>query len=670
MMNLSSILNREKKSSGKAERINLFEESGAAQELRKAGIEEAVRKLAKQFKEVEDAYRELIQNSIDSDTNQIDVYFTEEDAGDGLTDLTVNVEDYGCGMDDDERVEFFLNLHKSSKKDDEDKIGQYGIGIASILALEPHTITVESSKGNMKGWSMVINDVMENPKTTFDETNGRIGTRVGLTKRFTSAEAEEYKKKVRDKIAFFCERSRTPIYVEDDLINIPFDLDTRVKVSGGTMDTEYVMGVGLGDGYEFFNTRLKLEEGSEELIDEGIYCLISSKRFSHSPSRDKVRRNEGFSNVMNNVRSKTEHLFLKSLEAIEHYQNLEIPNTPEPPKKAIRLSDGTVKTIDSRQKQKSIEKLIDEKKDMDGFFEGGVQAAWDILAEYKEEATRYEREKENCKQQKEKKTREMEAAWSFVKSYIENLSRNTANDRRNGNKVTQFCKKIVQPRSLASHLKKKLPQEISQYPVFDTLSHGRVSLSALLDAQVQNGHVVYMSRGENIPLLEELTAHGLMVMDTYRMQKDQEKALRNTVTLQRASDHYSLSPKTDRELTEAEQAFIQSVWDIIPKNMRRRVSEMYAADKEKLGRKADSPFIYRFQDGRVELGESETGGWTKTKGFIKDLAYGKNYEVAINIDHPMIQHATTIHSVGDDYAKETAMGLISSWIDYSRPRYS
>jgi hypothetical protein len=124
-----------------------------------------------QFERPEMSYRELVQNSRDAETPQIDIKFTfnsREDERKGV--LQVDFEDYGTGMDLEERKEFYMKLFNSSKEGNTKKTGRFGIGLVSIFALEPDEFITESCK-NGEAWKQHIWDLQENDFKTRDKDN-------------------------------------------------------------------------------------------------------------------------------------------------------------------------------------------------------------------------------------------------------------------------------------------------------------------------------------------------------------------------------------------------------------------------------------------------------------------------------------------------------------------
>ena len=124
-----------------------------------------------QFSQRAACLRELVQNAIDADTDRVDVWFDREDAL-----YRVAVEDYGCGMTREHIDSFLLNVFKSSKEDDLESIGKFGIGFVSVFAMEPAYVVVETSRDG-EHTRIVIDQALS---IQYFEGEPRVGTAVSL----------------------------------------------------------------------------------------------------------------------------------------------------------------------------------------------------------------------------------------------------------------------------------------------------------------------------------------------------------------------------------------------------------------------------------------------------------------------------------------------------------
>lgn len=95
--------------------------------------------------------RELAQNSRDADANYIRVttgYLNND------TEF-IRFEDNGIGMSKNHADDYLFKLFASSKENQGNSIGKYGIGFWTVLKFEPYKIIIESkSKKKKMGYSI------------------------------------------------------------------------------------------------------------------------------------------------------------------------------------------------------------------------------------------------------------------------------------------------------------------------------------------------------------------------------------------------------------------------------------------------------------------------------------------------------------------------------------
>lgn len=120
----------------------------------------ALDKLASYQFEKKDIYsREFIQNSLDADSDKIEVYSNEH---------FFMVKDNGSGMSKYDIDEFLLKVFKSNKRDERPKdkigkfkIGEFGIGLISALGIRPNEINIQTYKkadSENQPYELVINN--------------------------------------------------------------------------------------------------------------------------------------------------------------------------------------------------------------------------------------------------------------------------------------------------------------------------------------------------------------------------------------------------------------------------------------------------------------------------------------------------------------------------------
>ena len=105
--------------------------------------ENALEELINQFSQPLAFLRELIQNSLDASTSQIEVevdYDKESDC------CFVRVADNGHGMDRHTIDSRLTKLFASTKENDFTKIGKFGIGFVSIFAIKPDLVVLDTGQ--------------------------------------------------------------------------------------------------------------------------------------------------------------------------------------------------------------------------------------------------------------------------------------------------------------------------------------------------------------------------------------------------------------------------------------------------------------------------------------------------------------------------------------------
>lgn len=665
-----------------AQIIDLFQESEYTGKFLKENIESIVGELSKQFREPEDCYREVIQNNIDAETPQIDIYLDSEKINKTKSKFTVTFEDYGIGMNFNDRKKFFLKLFASSKEHNPKKIGQYGIGISSIFALNLKEVNVESSGKSADGvesWGLHIKDIDELPSYRHYDIAERKGTKISLTKIVNTKDIAQHKAKVKEKVAFYCERSRTPIYIEKEFINKEFDLDSMIKISQNRDGLEYILSVGEKEPhFEIFNNRLKLQDGKSLFSDCGtdrmVSCLISSPYFKHTFSRDSVVKNDTFKSVMDEVRRAIGGLFVKSLEVIEHYNNTSLPefNFKKPFVEVIYFDGGIKIVYDdfSMRNIKSDIKLAKKYPEMKMFMENLDKVEKKIITLKEKQAT-YLRKLNEYNRLIEKRNREFATAWEFVNLWLKDTIEKVEKKRKEGG-IASFFK----PSDFYGHLRRALPLAASKYKVIQTLS-GEFSINEILDVLKNEGRLYYVSSRDS-KLKELLKKDEKMVFyDSPRSLISGQKETILTLASKNNKENpynryidanhiYSVGLRIDKnKVDERAQFFLEIIKRQLPVKLKAKMSDIYFTNNLRLDYMG-GPIIFRSDSGKIEIGREKKFS-KRVKEKFMDVVYQKPYDVALNLDNKIIQNMISLICSGHELSKGVALDTIIRMISEKFP---
>jgi molecular chaperone HtpG len=299
----------------------------AVAEARETGL---VADMVKQFADSYAFLRELCQNSIDAGTPAVEVTLSR-----GANDeVTTSVADTGSGMTLEIVESALLTLFNSSKDGDESKIGKYGVGFISVLAIAPSFVLVETWREGRTLRTRIGRD----HRYVVEELPPRegSGTRVTLEHQMNAEEFSAHAARAEASLLRWCRHARVPIHfsVTDYTnpgqarhlrIDRPLEVYAVTSVSEVTDEHHIVVGPAAGsrdlsrpagmpeiEAAErfagFYNRGLSLYESSVEVFEEveGVRFKISSPKLKHTLSRDDVRRDAGLAKLVKRMRQLVE----------------------------------------------------------------------------------------------------------------------------------------------------------------------------------------------------------------------------------------------------------------------------------------------------------------------------------------------------------------------------
>ncbi len=260
-----------------------------------------VDEMVRQFADRHAFVRELVQNAIDAGATRIEIGISRR--GDGT--ITTTVDDDGAGMTRATIEGPLLTLFSSSKEDDPDKIGKYGVGFVSIFATEPDQVEVFTWRPEGAWRVRLFGDHTFELET--EALQSGHGTIVSLVHRIGADAAEEYVVRVTTALERWCRHAHVPIALSIDgarrVINQPLALDALVVHAAQVGAERIVVGAGVSFA-GFYNRGLTLYETDFEPELEarfGIGFKIDSPTLGHTISRDNVKRDAAFRRLLERV---------------------------------------------------------------------------------------------------------------------------------------------------------------------------------------------------------------------------------------------------------------------------------------------------------------------------------------------------------------------------------
>jgi hypothetical protein len=270
-------------------------------------VGDALDELVNQFADPMSFFRELIQNSLDagSDEVEIDFEFEPSNADREHGAMIVIVTDFGGGMDREIIDKQLTRLFSSSKDGDMTKIGKFGIGFVSVFAIQPDAVCVDTGRAGER-WRVLFAADRSFKRLKLDEPIE--GTTIRLIKTLSHADYEAFITRAREVVGYWCRHARGEIRFRGEVISEPFGLDAPLVVSYRDEYSEIYLGHrGGATLHGFYNGGLTLIEGDHlhpSSITEfhGIVFKISSRYLEHTLSRDDVIKEEHYGKVVKRVR--------------------------------------------------------------------------------------------------------------------------------------------------------------------------------------------------------------------------------------------------------------------------------------------------------------------------------------------------------------------------------
>ncbi len=256
-------------------------------------IEEVFDNLVGQFNDPFTFLRELIQNSMDAGSNQVDVYADyEEDKG----RMVVTIADSGEGMDEDLIRNQLTKLFSSTKESDFTKIGKFGIGFVSVFALQPQLVIVDTGRAGQY-WRMAFRGTTDYKLLKLQSPVE--GTTIRLFKLLNPIDAPAFIDRCRETISYWCKYSETQISFNGEPLNETLAVESCLTTYVSHPGTQLVVGIKPTQqtDFGFYNRGLTLMEGFQEEFP-GVNYRLKSHYLEHTLTRDSVIKDENYEKAM------------------------------------------------------------------------------------------------------------------------------------------------------------------------------------------------------------------------------------------------------------------------------------------------------------------------------------------------------------------------------------
>jgi hypothetical protein len=261
-------------------------------------VSDTLENLIEQFSDVYCFYRELIQNSLDAGTNRVDVSleFVPSEGSNDEGVVVIRVDDYGEGMNREIIDNQLTRLFSSSKENDLTKIGKFGIGFVSVFAIKPEAVSIDTSRDG-EDWRVIFNKNKEFERRKRDYPVD--GTKIQIFKAGSRKFYENFLKRSKETVIFWCRHSEAEIYFQDEPVNQPFEINSPCSVHVNESAGEVAAGYTRIDppSFGFYNKGLTLMRGRKQYFP-GVSFKIKSRYLEHTLTRDSIREDQNYWKAM------------------------------------------------------------------------------------------------------------------------------------------------------------------------------------------------------------------------------------------------------------------------------------------------------------------------------------------------------------------------------------
>ncbi|MFN8611718.1 MAG: ATP-binding protein [Vulcanimicrobiota bacterium] len=275
--------------------------------VRKAGT--AMGMLIRQFSQPLACLRELVQNSIDAGSNQVEVTLNEVDA----ERVCLAVRDTGEGMNRRIIETQLTRLFASAKDGDLTKVGKFGIGFVSVFSLQPLAVVVDTGREG-EFWRILFH-----PDQSYEllRLSQKVeGTVVNIYLARGSTDLQQKLRRVEETLRYWCKHCQVEILFNGQVISQPFRLGLPHELAHEQPGTR--MALALTTQSEnfagFYNQGLTLLEGVCSPLPY-LSFKVDSRYFEHTLTRDNVIENEDYTKALELIRQTVREVLAPQLYA-------------------------------------------------------------------------------------------------------------------------------------------------------------------------------------------------------------------------------------------------------------------------------------------------------------------------------------------------------------------
>lgn len=236
--------------------------------------------------------RELVQNSLDAQAQQIDISVGRDET---TGRAAITVRDDGCGMDRETIETYFLNLFNSSKELDRSTIGRFGVGIVSIFTQKPERILVETAQRDGNPYKLLLGEVERGaPTKIFTPKRPSLdqGTQLTLYVPLDEEELETVTERLHEELRNSCAYATTPIRFNGERINREFTIAAPVTHRFGGRGITGILGLTESGFAKIMNHRLVIKQ-VDAFTEKtaGLGLLLDSRHIDYNISRSDIQEN-------------------------------------------------------------------------------------------------------------------------------------------------------------------------------------------------------------------------------------------------------------------------------------------------------------------------------------------------------------------------------------------